>query len=642
MMDTPTPIRVRRPSAPERAGISWVGCLVVLGMLAAAGGGGYYYYTKFLPDQQTPTNLLTYVVNRGPFRHIVTERGEVESSSNIEVRCEVQSRNTSGTAILEIVAEGTDVKSGDLLCRLDASALKDEASQQQIVCNASEAAVIQAQNALETAQISKQEYLDGTFKQEEQIILGEISVGEENLRRAQDFARHSEKLAAKGYVTSLQLEADRFSIEKERITLETAKTKLNVLRNFTRAKMLSQLEADIKTAEANLRSQESTHALDLEKLELVQAQIVKCEIRAPADGQVVYANSNERRGGTEVVIEEGAMVRERQVIIRLPDPKKMQVKARINESRIDRVREGMQTTVRLDAFPEVEMQGTVTKVDAYPLAGSWFMSNVKEYGTYINIHDPPPGMRPGMTAEVRIKVEQLADELQVPVQAIVEHGAEHYCLLPNASGLEVRKITIGSTNEKFVVIKDGLKPKELVVVNPRTYLDQVKLPAIVEPKVAPHEVIAQTESSPAKSASGADGGKQERRGPGDALAKNSGNERPGSGGQGSPERGAAGGDAAAAMANMDPGQIASLMLQRMDKNGDSLISEEEMPERMRSNFKESDGNGDGQLDASELMAIVGKFRSGRGGPAGGGAPPGPGGSAGTSQAPAPNGGGAGL
>ena len=64
--------------------------------------------------------------------------------------------------------------------------------------------------------------------------------------------------------------------------------------------------------------------------------------------------------------------------------------------------------------------------------------------------------RPGMTAEVRIKVEQLPEAMQVPVQAIIEHGAEHYCMLPTATGIEARKIEIGSTNEKFVVIKDGL------------------------------------------------------------------------------------------------------------------------------------------------------------------------------------------
>lgn len=625
MHDPATLLAARTRTARNRAGVSWLGILFFLAFLSAAAGGGYYYYSTLSTGNQPPANLLTYVVNQGPFRHIVTERGEVESSSNIEVRCEVQSRNTSGTAILEIVPEGTEVTKGELLCRLDASALKDEESQQLIICNASEAMVIQGENTLTTAEITKKEYLEGTFKQEEQIILGEISVAEENLRRAQDFAHHSEKLAAKGYVTPLQLEADRFSIEKERITLETSKTKLKVLRDFTRAKMLSQFEADIKTAVANLKSQESTHALDVEKLALVQAQIKKCEIHAPADGQVVYANSNERRGGSEIVIEEGAMVRERQVIVRLPDPKKMQVKAKISESRIDRVHEGMLATVRLDAFPDIEMQGTVRKVDAYPLAGSWFNSSIKEYGTYVDIHVPPPGMRPGMTAEVRIKVEQLPEAIQVPVQAIVEHGSEHFCLLPTATGLEARKITIGSTNEKFVVIREGLAPAETVVINPRSYLDLVDLPEIVEPKLRPDEMVVQNPAADGDTKRGSEGkAPGDRPTEGTAVAQADGGRasRQGGGGPGG------------AMAGMDPGQMAAMAIERMDTNGDSLLSEDELPAEMRGTFAANDKNGDKQLDAEEMAAAISK-RIGRSG----GGPPGPGGA---SQAAAPSGGGAGL
>ena len=290
-------------------------------------------------------------------------------------------------------------------------------------------------------------------------------------------------------MTPLQLEADRFSVEKEQIVLETAQTKLNVLRNFTRAKMVSTLDADIKTADANLRSQEATHALDVEKLNLIRSQIKKCEILAPADGQVVYANSDD---DDEIKIEEGAMVRERQVLFRFPDPNKMQVRAKINEARIARISEGMTATVQLDAFPDREIHGTVRSVDEYPLPSSWrSSSSSKQYATFIDILDPPLGMRPGMTAEVRIKIEQIPEALQLPVQAVVEHGNEHFCLLPTANSLEVRKITIGSSNGKSVVIHEGLSPQEVVVTNPRAHLEQVSLPKIVEPKLPTSDIVAQ-------------------------------------------------------------------------------------------------------------------------------------------------------
>src|SRR5262249_23099267 len=149
------------------------------------------------------------------------------------------------------------VEKGELIARLDKSALENEYNQQQITCNASNAAVIQAERALATAQIARREDLDGTFRQEEQILLGEISVAEENLRRAEDYAGYSEKLAAMDFVTQLQLEADKFAVEKAKMDLATAKTKIEVLREFTRAKMLTQLDADIKIAEANLASNQN-------------------------------------------------------------------------------------------------------------------------------------------------------------------------------------------------------------------------------------------------------------------------------------------------------------------------------------------------------------------------------------------------
>ena len=64
-------------------------------------------------------------------------------------------------------------------------------------------------------------------------------------------------------------------------------------------------------------------------LQEIEEQIAKCTILAPQDGQVVYANESDRRGNSEVIIEPGVAVRERQVIVRLPNPEYMQVAAKI-------------------------------------------------------------------------------------------------------------------------------------------------------------------------------------------------------------------------------------------------------------------------------------------------------------------------
>ena len=76
------------------------------------------------------------------------------------------------------------------------------------------------------------------------------------------------------------------------------------------------------------------------------------------------------------------------MIIKLPDPTKMQVKAKVNESRVTLIAEGMAAKVKVGAAPN-EMLAMVKRVNKYAEPGSFFSSNVKEYATIIEILDPP-------------------------------------------------------------------------------------------------------------------------------------------------------------------------------------------------------------------------------------------------------------
>jgi len=420
--------------------------------------------------------LITQPVTRGNFMQDVSEQGELASSSNVEIRCLVKSRNTPGTAIISIVPEGTYVKKGENIVQLDPSALEQEKMQQTILVNTSKAVMIQSKNVYDLAVISKAQYLDGEFRELEQTLLSEQLVAEENLRRGHQVLEFSKKMAAKGYSSLIELEANRYGLDKAKMDLNVAKTKLDVLRNYTKTKMLTQLETDILTAEAKWRADESSNMLDVQKLKEINDQISKCTINAPTDGQVVYDKGDGWRDN-EVVIEEGALMRERQIICRLPDPTRMQVDAEINESRIGLIKVGLTASVQVDAFPDLELRGRVTKVNDYPEDSRW--SNTKEYLATVEILDDIVGLRPGMTAEARIHVESVPDVLQVPVQAVVEQGGHHYCLVRNGKELTPRAVKIGFANDKYVVIKNGLKEDELVAVNARNLWSQIEAPDIL-------------------------------------------------------------------------------------------------------------------------------------------------------------------
>ena len=460
--------------------------MLILAM-AAAGGGGYYWYTQRAPERTAALDrVIVQPVTRELFLHRISQRGEIESASNIDVYCEVKSSagSNTGVAILDVIPEGTQVRKGDKLATLDSSALEKERTAQQIVCNTSEALLIQSTNLHETAKIALEEYIHGTFVQAEQTILGEIFVAEENLRRAEGYLKYSEELAAKNFYTTLQLEADRFAVDKAKNDLETAQTKLKVLRDYTKVKTVNQMTADIKTTAAKMRTDESTFALDQQKLQEIEAQIAKCTIYAPADGQVVYNNDNDDWDDNPTIIQPGALVRERQIVFKLPDPTQMQVKAKVNEANVNRVKVGMEATIRVDAFPDQELHGVVTKMNDYPEQSGWRGSNAKEYAAFVKILEPPAGMRPGMTADVSILVEEVPDALQVPVQAVVEQAGRHYCLMRSGDRLEAREILLGSTNDKFLIVQDGLAEGEQVLLNPRLFLGEVVLPVTTPASVA--------------------------------------------------------------------------------------------------------------------------------------------------------------
>jgi HlyD family secretion protein len=468
-------------------------------------------------------DAMLYPVERVLFEHSVVEPGEIESSNNVEVRCEVQSKNSTGTVILEIVPAGTVVEPGDILIKFDGSAIEAELTSQQSITSNSEALVIQSKNIYETALISRKEYLEGTFAQEEQLIESEMFVAEENLRRAAEYARYSERLAARGFVTAQQLEADKFAVDKAQKDLEAAKTKLKVLREFTKQKMLKTLDAAIATAEAKLRADERTFQLDKDKLALLEQQLEKCIVRAPSAGKVVYANETDRRGNSEVIIQEGAVIRERQPVIRLPDLTKMQVKAKINESRIGFVRVGMQATVTLDAFADLKLEGVVTRVDEYPLPPGWSSNNIKQYATYIEFKETPPGVRPGLTANAEIHIDQIPDAIAVPVHALHEHKGQYYCLVHAGGKPEARWVDVGSSNDKFVVIDSGLEPGDQVIENPDVFAERLEFPEPPADKIGkPRTVLVKASDAieaekgrKGKAAAGPDGkGDRPQQGPG--------------------------------------------------------------------------------------------------------------------------------
>ena len=574
--------------------------LVVVGVIAAAAYGATQLLGGLAEDPTAA--MLTHRVETGELLITVTEDGNVESASNVDIKCQV----AGGSSILSIVADGEQVEAGDLLVELDQASLDDQIGGQKIVYERARSAVIQAEKDFSVAKISVQEYLEGTFKIDIQAAQTQITISEENLRTSQNALDHSERMFRRGYISNLELEGQQFSVQRAKLDLDTANTAREVLEKFTKVKMMEDLSSQVETAQAHMQSETAAFELEEAKLQRLEDQLKHCVIKAPQAGMVVYANasSSSRFGSSSgVQIEEGAQVRERQSILKLPDLSQMQVKVNVHETKVEDLSRTMRARVKIQ---DLELQGSVISIANQPEASSRFMGNVKEYATVVKIDDSEAhALKPGMTAEVEILIAHLEDIVTVPVAAIVEQRGQFNCWVKNGQSVSRRTLILGMSNDQFVEVKDGLAAGDFVLLNPRAFVADAR-----GGDDGPEDVDVGKKFGEAKAGEedakkgGREGGGRERGGRGGGAGREGG----GRGGEGG--GGARGGG----------GRRGGFDWMQYDKDGDGKIAKDEAPEQMQRFFDRVDGNSDGALDSSEIEAMTNRSRSrgGGGGQGGGG------------------------
>jgi len=551
-----------------------------LGMAAVSSSG-------LLEPAASGHQMMTEKVHRADLVVSIAEDGNVESAHNVDIKCEVK----GGSTILWIVKDGTEVQTGDELVRLDSSSIEDLINAQKITYEKAKATMIDSENAFNAAKIAVQEYIEGTFLQSLQDLQAKVTVAKENLESAKNSLQYTSKMHRKGYVTSLQRDAQAFAVQRADLDLKVAETAQTVLERFSKAKVLAGLEATRDSAEARMASDKAAFDLEKDRLERLETQLEKCTIKAPDNGMVIFANDqmqSGRGGGSsqQSMVEEGAIMRERQTIIKLPDLSRMQVKSTVHESKVDMLQRGMRARIHIQ---DHDFQGTVTSVANQAEPNNFFSGNVKEYAAIVSIDSDSHGLRPGMTAAVEILVANLKDVISAPVESVVEQGGKFYCWVNASGGPQRRPVILGMSNNTRIEIKDGLAEGDEVLKNPRAVVEDARADVKDEEKVDVKKKFGDDKPAnlPKAAADSPSGG-------GEGKAK-------GKGGRG------------------------SFDLMALDKDGDKKISLDEAPDRMKENFGAMDANSDGFIDAKEIAELRKKMQQmqqQRGGGAPGGGPPG--------------------
>ena len=416
------------------------------------------------------TDVISVLIKPANLSVIVKEKGNLESSNNKDVACEVE----GGTTIIMIKPEGTRVTQGEIVAELDSAALRDALVNQKITTQQAEASFKQAKLVREVAEYGVKEYKEGIYKQELATDKGQIALAKSDQERAIDRLKWSTDMKKKGYVSIATNIADTLTKQQADFDLEQAQTQLKVLEKYTKEKQIKSLRSDVEKAKADEYSKQSSLALEQTKEKKLERQIDRCTLKAPGDGIVVYANDPGRMGQTAIQIEEGASVRERQKIFSLPDITKMRVNTKVHESMVDRMKVGLRALVRVDAQANEVIKGHVTSVAPMADANQMFASDVKVYTTFVAIEGDTAklNLRPGMSAQVEILVEELDNVLSVPVQSILQFKGKDYVFVKDGDGFRREMIDLGISNDQHVEVKKGLKAGDLVAMTPNTLLTE--------------------------------------------------------------------------------------------------------------------------------------------------------------------------
>jgi multidrug resistance efflux pump len=372
--------------------------------------------------------------------------------------------------ILSIVPEGTRVKAGDVVCELDSSVFRDALPVQRIRCVQAKAWLEQARCILEANQIALREYQEGVLPQDLELVRDYVQICELETSQVRRNLAWSRALAARGFRTAAQARADSAALDEAEIALGEAKGMLVQLLKHTGKRIITAHAAKIAAIRADLLALESAFRLESSRLKRIETMIAHCTIRAPRDGTVAYAHRVNRWGTVELQIREGLPVYQSQPIFRLLDARRMQVRARINESQVARVKSGQPVSIHLEAFPDHPMRGRVAEVTPIASLANGPFSDVRIYDARVCIDSGGfDELRAGLSAELRIEVETHRHVTRIPLESVRWVGDQTFVALATCDGTDIdwhwQPVELGVSDAAFAEVVSGLEAGERVVAH---------------------------------------------------------------------------------------------------------------------------------------------------------------------------------
>lgn len=406
--------------------------LPIIGVVAL-GIGAYYFFGK-KDKTDTSVSILT-TVKKGKFEVFVNSTGELQAKKAEKIRGPEGMRAAGiwQTQIADLVAEGTVVKEGDYVGRLDRSELDGKLQNLATEIEKVESQLLQAK--LDTA-ISMRGLRD-------QLVNLNFSMREKRLEVEQS------KYEPPAVIRRVELDLER------------------IQRDYNQQKTNYSLKQE--QAEAQIKEIMATLEQSMSRYKMMRELSGEFTVKAPKAGMIIYERSWDGKKGP------GSRVSSWDpVIAQLPDLSDMVSKTYVNEVDISKIQLDQTVTVQVDAFPEKSYKGKV--IDIANIGEQLKKFDAKVFEVVVQMLENDSILRPAMTTSNQVLTNTLEDVLYIPLEC-VHSDSMTYVYKKTANGIVKQEVIIDVANDENVVIKYGLKEGEELYL---TIPDNPEKLAIVE------------------------------------------------------------------------------------------------------------------------------------------------------------------
>lgn len=492
----------QRPAERGRVGRRWqvagrlaaVACVLGacgVGVWAVIGGG------SAAGDSGRPAIGDEAVARVTDFDVEVIATGVLAASKQIEVKSDLETESS----LTELVAEGTLVRTGDVLARLNVEDIERRAldaernletarselavaeTQYDIQLNENESARRKAELDADLADLEMRKWEQGDVRSKRQGLDVKLDAAVRNLARLSESVEKMRALVDEGFETRNKLQQEEIELRRAEAEVATARLEIEVYEEFEHPRDRRQKESALTEARAALgrtlqrnerqvtqasaRKQSAAQMVSLREAELekLRRQIESGVIRAPSEGLVIYGSTLQPRWwDNQGPLAVGKRVQRGELIAALPDTSAMVAAVKVHESVAGRIRPGQRATVRVEAAGGQSVAAEVLSVGLLAESQGWINEQVREYTVKLALERNGLELRPSMRCEAVIRLDRVERALAVPIEGVFFEGPVSYVCLVEGGAIARRPVKLSRKSERLAEVITGLGEGDRVLV----------------------------------------------------------------------------------------------------------------------------------------------------------------------------------